>query len=281
MRVIDSIQEMQDVATELRLKGKRISFVPTMGFLHPGHLSLMRNAREKSDILIVSIFVNPIQFGPNEDFERYPRDIEKDELLCKQENADILFYPHKDQMYPADFRTYVTTDDFANRLCGLTRPDHFRGVTTIVAKLFNIVKPDIAVFGQKDAQQAMILKRMVTDLNFDIEIVIAPIIREPDGLAMSSRNKYLKDYERREALVLNQALKFAEKSIASGEKDSGMLKSEMMKIINRAPSVELEYLEIVDYDSLESIELVKNNTLIALAAIVGNTRLIDNIIVGK
>lgn len=279
MKVIKSISEMQKMANELRLKGRSLSFVPTMGFLHAGHLSLMRLAREKADVLIVSIFVNPTQFEPGEDFDRYPRDIEQDEQLCEQELVDILFYPEKDLMYPDDFNTFIITKNLSNRLCGVTRPVHFRGVTTIVAKLFNIVKPHFAVFGQKDAQQALILRRMVIDLNFDIELIIAPIIREPDGLAMSSRNQYLNEDERQDALVLSQALNIAEKMIASGKKNSKTIKAEMMRMIHSAPLVNLDYLEIVDYNSLEPVDRIGGNTLIAIAAIIGSTRLIDNIIV--
>jgi len=279
MKVINSISEMQNVSNELRLKGRSLSFVPTMGFLHAGHLSLMRLAREKADVLIVSIFVNPTQFEPGEDFDRYPRDIEQDEQLCEQELVDILFYPEKDLMYPDDFKTFILTENLSNLLCGVTRPVHFRGVTTIVAKLFNIVKPHFAVFGQKDAQQALILRRMVIDLNFDIELIIAPIIREPDGLAMSSRNQYLNEDERQDALVLNQALNIAEKMIASGEKNSKTIKAEMMRMIHFAPLVNLDYLEIVDYNSLEPVDRIGENTLIAIAARIGSTRLIDNIIV--
>ena len=279
MKVINSISEMQKVANELRLKGRSLSFVPTMGFLHAGHLSLMRLAREKADVLIVSIFVNPTQFEPGEDFDRYPRDIEQDEQLCEQEFVDILFYPEKDLMYPGDFTTFIITENLSNRLCGVIRPVHFRGVTTIVAKLFNIVKPHFAVFGQKDAQQALILRRMVIDLNFDIELIIAPIIREPDGLAMSSRNQYLNEDERQDALVLSQALNIAKKMIASGEKNSKTIKAEMMRMIHSAPLVNLDYLEIVDYYSLEPVDRIGGNTLIAIAAIIGSTRLIDNIIV--
>ncbi len=279
MKVINSICEMQKVANELRFKGRTLSFVPTMGFLHAGHSSLMRLAREKADVLIVSIFVNPAQFEPGEDFDRYPRDIEQDERLCEQERVDILFYPEKDVMYPRDFKTFIITENLSNRLCGVTRPAHFRGVTTIVAKLFNIVKPHFAVFGQKDAQQVLILRRMVIDLNFDLELIMAPIIREPDGLAMSSRNQYLNKNERQDALVLNQALNIAEKMIASGEKNPKTIKSEMMIIIHSAPLVNPDYLEIVDFNSLEPVERIAKDTLIAIAARIGNTRLIDNIIV--
>ena len=281
MKVINSISEMQKAANDLRFKGRSLSFVPTMGFLHAGHLSLMRLAREKADVLVVSIFVNPAQFEPGEDFDRYPRDIEQDERLCEQNHVDILFYPEKDLMYPADFMTFIITENLSTRLCGKTRPVHFRGVTTIVAKLFNIVKPHFVVFGQKDAQQALILRRMVIDLNIDLELIIAPIIREPDGLAMSSRNQYLNKDERQDALFLNRALTIAEKIITSGEKNSKTIKSEMMKIIHSAPLVNLDYIEIVDYNSLEPVDRIGKDTLIAIAARIGNTRLIDNIIVQK
>ncbi|MEJ2544130.1 MAG: pantoate--beta-alanine ligase [Calditrichaceae bacterium] len=206
MKVIKSISEMKEWSDAQREKGLRIGFVPTMGFLHEGHLSLMRIAQEKCDTLVVSIFVNPTQFAPGEDFERYPRNLERDEALCAKEGVKIIFYPSSEKMYPKNHHTYVITEQLSQVLCGKSRPTHFKGVTTIVCKLLNIVKPHIAVFGQKDAQQAIILKRMVADLNMDAELIIAPIVREPDGLAMSSRNKYLDDSQRQEATVLYRSL---------------------------------------------------------------------------
>ncbi len=281
MKVINSVPQMQAVSHQLRQQGQIIALVPTMGFLHEGHLSLIRLARQNTGFVIVSIFVNPTQFGPTEDFERYPRDTARDEQLCRNENVDIVFYPDSAEMYPADYKTYIITEKLAGKLCGINRPDHFRGVTTIVAKLFNIVKPQIAVFGQKDAQQAIIIKRMVADLNFDIDLKMAPIVREHDGLALSSRNKYLNDQQRKQAIVLSQALKIAGEMIASGENKIIVIREEMINFINSAHLVELEYLEFVNYDDLEPVEQIVNNTLIAIAARIAETRLIDNIIIKK
>jgi pantoate--beta-alanine ligase len=279
MKVIRSIERMQQAASKCRNNGQIISFVPTMGFLHDGHLSLMRIARQKADILIASIFVNPTQFGPGEDLNRYPKNFERDEQLCKQENVDILFYPDKKDIYSNEHKTYVYSEDLATKLCGISRPNHFRGVTTIVTKLFNIVRPDIAVFGQKDAQQALILRRMSIDLNFNIQIIIGPIIREKDGLAMSSRNKYLNNDERREAIALNKSLELAGTLIENGEKKAASIKSKMFELLKEYKKVEIEYLEFVDYDSLLPVKTIRANTLIAIAAHIGQTRLIDNILV--
>ena len=279
MKVIRSIAQMQQAASVYRNKGQIISFVPTMGFLHDGHLSLMRIARQKADILIASIFVNPTQFGPGEDLNRYPQDFDRDEQLCKQENVNILFYPDKTEMYSSEHRTYVYAGDLANKLCGVSRPDHFKGVTTIVTKLFNIVRPDIAVFGQKDAQQAVILRRMNIDLNFNIQIIINPIIREKDGLAMSSRNKYLNNEERHEAIALNKSLELAKILIDNGEKKTTLVKSKMIEMLNQYKKVDIEYLEFVDYNSLLPVKTISANTLIAIAAHIGPTRLIDNILI--
>ena len=279
MKVINSISEMQRTADRLRASGAAIALVPTMGYLHEGHLSLIRLAHEQADKVIVSIFVNPAQFGSGEDLDRYPRDFERDEKLCRQENTDYIFHPAAGEMYQGNHLTYVTTGDLAGKLCGRSRPDHFRGVTTVVSKLFNIVKPHVAVFGQKDAQQALILRRMVIDLNFDIHMIIAPIVREPDGLAMSSRNKYLSERERVQAAVLFQALEHADDLIHRNIRDAESIRIEMKKIITRSELVRLEYLEIVDYDTLSPVAEVGEGTLIALAAYLGNTRLIDNILI--
>jgi pantoate--beta-alanine ligase len=279
MRVIKSISEMQRVSNEYRHQGREIAFVPTMGYLHEGHLSLIRIAREKAEIVVVSIFINPTQFGPGEDLERYPQDFARDEKLCAQENVDIVFYPDKTEMYSDTFKTYVISVDLSEKLCGISRPAHFRGVTTIVTKLFNIIQPDFAVFGQKDAQQALIIRRMSMDLNFNIKIIIAPIIREPDGLAMSSRNKYLNREERKEAAALSKSLKLAKSMINQGEHKADAIKSEMYNMLAGYKKVQLEYLEIVDYDTLNPVEIVNNNVLIAIAANIGNTRLIDNVLI--
>jgi pantoate--beta-alanine ligase len=279
MRVIETVAEMAETSRHFHLHNKRIGFVPTMGYLHEGHLSLMRMARQHSDVLFVSIFVNPSQFAAGEDFEKYPRDFGKDQTLCRQEGVDILFYPSAREMYKNDHRTYVITDQLAGKLCGRSRPGHFQGVTTVVAKLFNIVQPDVSVFGQKDAQQALIIRRMVEDLNFPVRIIIAPIVREGDGLAMSSRNKYLTPELRTKALVLSQALRTAEQMIRNGEKSSAVIEERMRGIIGAIPEIRLDYLTIVDYHNLEPVPDIKSSTLIALAAYAGNTRLIDNVLI--
>ena len=279
MKVIESIAEMAEISRQVHLRNQRLGFVPTMGYLHEGHLSLMRVARQDSDILAVSIFVNPTQFAPGEDFEKYPRNFEGDQALCRQEGVDILFYPAVQEMYKPDHKTYVITDQLAARLCGIRRPTHFQGVTTIVAKLFNIIQPDLAVFGQKDAQQILIIRRMVEDLNFPVKIMVAPIIREADGLAMSSRNKYLTPELRTKALVLNRALREAERLIQGGEKKTRIIEESMLGMIRMVPEVRLDYLAIVDSNNLEPVAEIKSNTLIDLAAYLGTTRLIDNVLI--
>ena len=279
MKVIESIAEMAEISRQVHLRNQRLGFVPTMGYLHEGHLSLMRVARQDSDILAVSIFVNPTQFAPGEDFEKYPRNFEGDQVLCRQEGVDILFYPAAQEMYKPDHKTYVITDQLAARLCGIRRPTHFQGVTTIVAKLFNIIQPDLAVFGQKDAQQILIIRRMVEDLNFPVKIMVAPIIREADGLAMSSRNKYLTPELRTKALVLNRALREAERLIQGGEKKTRIIEESMLGMIRMVPEVRLDYLAIVDSNNLEPVAEIKSNTLIDLAAYLGTTRLIDNVLI--
>lgn len=270
---------MRQTADSLRRAGKTIGFVPTMGFLHDGHLSLIRICRKQSEVVVVSIFVNPTQFAPNEDFEQYPRDFDHDEDLCRREGTDILFYPSLTDMYDTNHKTYVTTVDLAQTLCGASRPNHFRGVTTIVTKLFNIVQPHLAVFGQKDAQQCQIIRRMVKDLNFDINIVMGPIIRETDGLAMSSRNKYLNPGERREALVLFKALETAKSLIKYGTVDAGEIKLKMKQVIASSIAAEIDYIAIVAFNTLLPVETIVHDTLIALAVFVGKTRLIDNILI--
>jgi pantoate--beta-alanine ligase len=278
MRTISSIREMQRVAEKLRLKGKRIAVVPTMGYLHDGHLSLIKLAREKSDLVIVTVFVNPTQFAPSEDFERYPRDPQRDRRLAQVAGCDILFTPRANEMYPKDYLTYVQVEKLSNILEGKFRPTHFRGVTTVVAKLFNITRPHRAVFGQKDAQQAIIIKQMVRDLNFDIEILIAPTVREADGLAMSSRNVYLNAEERTDALLLRKALELAENMIRNGEQDARKVRRRMGQMITSSGNIVLDYVAIVDANSLTDLPRLQQGrkTLVALAARVGKTRLIDN-----
>ncbi len=281
MRVITKVKEMQKVADELRKEGKIIGVVPTMGYLHEGHLSLIRIAKEKSDVVITTIFVNPLQFAPHEDYDKYPRDFERDVGLAQSAGCDIIFHPSVEEMYPENFLTYVEVEKLTKVLEGEFRPTHFRGVTTVVAKLFNITKPHIAVFGQKDAQQALIIKQMVRDLNFDIEIIVAPIVRESDGLAMSSRNVYLSESERKDATVLYQSLKLAEKLIEEGERKPDVVISKMEELIKSKPTAKIDYIEIVDPNTLEKVEKLEEGKeyLIALAVRIGSTRLIDNTLV--
>ena len=277
MKTIRDIGEMQQISEAIRLKGRRIGFVPTMGYLHEGHLSLIRRAREASDAVVLSIYVNPTQFGPNEDLDKYPRDFDRDEALAKNAGADYLFYPSDAMMYPKHYLTYVNVDEITTKLCGRTRPGHFQGVTTICTKLFHIVKPHVAVFGQKDAQQALIIRRMVKDLNFDLEIITAPIVREPDGLAMSSRNTYLSSQERNQALVLKKSLDLASQMIEQGERDAVLIQTKMRELINQSPLAKIDYVEIVSQEDLEPISTPQGDVLIAVAVYFGKTRLIDNV----
>lgn len=273
---------MQKVADRLRKEGKSIGFVPTMGALHQGHLSLMERARRENDILIISVFVNPTQFGPGEDYRRYPRPFGKDRSLARREGVDIIFYPSVSEMYGKGHSTYVEVEKFSKRLCGLFRPGHFRGVASVVCKLFNIVKPHVAYFGQKDYQQLRIIKRMVEDLNMEVEIRECPIVREPDGLAISSRNSYLSSQEREEALSLYRALKCAKSLIKAGSSVPDVI-SEMKEIIQKEPHSKIDYIEIVDPLTLEEVNTVRpgRKVLVALAVWIGNTRLIDNMLVKK
>lgn len=281
MRIITKVKEMQKVADELRGEGKIIGVVPTMGYLHEGHLSLIRIAKEKSDVVITTIFVNPLQFAPHEDYEKYPRDFKRDARLAQSAGCDIIFHPSVEEMYPENFLTYVEVDKITKVLEGEFRPTHFRGVTTVVAKLFNITKPHIAIFGQKDAQQALIIKQMVRDLNFDVEIIVAPIVREADGLAMSSRNVYLSESERKDATVLYQSLNLAERLIKEGEKKPQNIISQMEGLIKSKPTAKIDYIAIVDPNTLEKVEKLEEGGeyLVAIAVRIGSTRLIDNILV--
>ena len=277
MRIIYDAKEMQGIADKYRQWGKSIGFVPTMGYLHEGHLSLVRRAKEDNNVVFVSIFVNPLQFAPNEDLDRYPRDLKRDEELLKKEDVDFLFYPSVEDMYPGGFQTYVEVENLTKILEGRSRPTHFRGVTTVVTKLFNITKPHRAYFGKKDAQQLIVIKRMVQDLNMDIEIIGMPIVREKDGLAMSSRNKYLKGEERKQAVCLYRALKRAEELIVGGEDDTNIIVGEMKKVIEEYPLAEIDYISVNRVSDLEKLERIeKGDTLVSLAVRIGNTRLIDN-----
>ncbi len=276
MVIISTPAAMQQYALEQKRAGRIIGFVPTMGFLHEGHLSLMRIAREKCDILVASIFVNPTQFGPNEDLDAYPRDFERDEALCGQEGVDVVFYPEPGSMYAVDASVWVDESTLSAVLCGASRPGHFRGVCTVVAKLFNIVQPDLAVFGEKDAQQLRIIERMVRDLNFPVEIIRGPIVREPDGLAMSSRNKYLTDAQRQSALCLRRSLALAQTLVDEGERDVSKIKQSMQELIEREPEAEIDYIELMNDETLTALDRVEAANLAALAVRIGQTRLIDN-----
>ena len=278
MKIISDIDKMKTYAKIMKKENKLVGFVPTMGYLHEGHLSLIKTARKQSDIVVASVFANPIQFGPKEDFKEYPKDIKRDEELAKSCGADIIFYPDKDDMYPPGFSTYVEEEALTKNLCGKVRLGHFRGVTTVVMKLFEIIKPDIVYFGQKDAQQALVIKKMIEDLNMDITMKILPIVREEDGLAMSSRNTYLTKSERKNATVLHKSLELAKESIDSGEKDTKKIIKKMRDLISKTPSAKIDYISITDTKSLKDIPTVKGEILIALAVFIGKTRLIDNII---
>lgn len=278
MKVFTKILEIQEHIKQLKRAGKQIGFVPTMGYLHAGHLSLIEAAVKENDLAVVSIFVNPKQFGPREDFAEYPRDLERDLDLISQAGGEIVFIPETAEIYPENFQSYVEVREITANLCGAKRPGHFLGVATVVNKLFNIIKPDKAYFGQKDAQQCQVIKRMVLDLNMDVEIIICPIVREADGLALSSRNVYLNQEERKQATVLSQALFKAQELIRDGERDSTTIKNIMEKMITQKPLAKIDYISIVDEITLQDVQHLNQNILIALAVKFGNTRLIDNII---
>jgi len=279
MQVIRKIDELRRVLEKYRRAGQRIGLVPTMGYFHEGHLSLIDAARQQAEIVVVSLFVNPTQFGPNEDLDRYPRDFERDERLARERHTDILFYPDVAEMYPDSFYTYVITEKLSRVLCGKSRPIHFRGVTTIVAKLFNIVQPDVAVFGRKDAQQAIIIRKMVRDLNFPVRIIVAPIVREADGLAMSSRNRYLTETERQQAPVIFRALQEAADLVKEGERDAIRIKDRIRRKIETAPLAKIEYIEIISPDNLSAVSTIDQKGVFAAVAVwFGKTRLIDNMV---
>ena len=277
MKICDTIREMRAACRDVRRGGKRLGFVPTMGALHEGHLSLVRAARTKCDVVAASIFVNPTQFGPTEDLAKYPRTFDRDRELLEKEGVELLFVPSVEEMYPAGAVTWVTVDGLSDKLDGRSRHGHFRGVTTVVAKLFHVVEPDAAFFGEKDAAQAAIIRRMVRDLNFPVEIVACPIVREHDGLAMSSRNAYLDPQQRKQALVLHRSLMRAKGIWEGGECSAEKLLAVGREEFAAEKSVRLDYFEIVDPDSLDPVRSADKGTLIAVAAFVGTTRLIDNI----
>ena len=278
MKAYKSISSLIKKVREVKKQGYKIGLVPTMGFLHEGHMSLIREARKDTDYVIVSIFVNPAQFGPKEDFKRYPRAIKRDIMLCEKEGADIIFTPEAKEMYPKGYATYVNVEKITDKLCGASRPGHFQGVSTVVAKLFNITMPDIAYFGQKDAQQAIVIKRMAGDLNMSVEIKVMPIVREKDGLAMSSRNVYLNRKERSQARSIYKSLKSAKELFNDGERDSKKIINKIKQIINNQPDAKIDYAAIVDAKDIREIKKISGKALAAVAVKVGKTRLIDNIV---
>ena len=279
MEIVNRISRMKEIIKDLKKEGKTIGLVLTMGCLHEGHLSLIKEARRMSDVVIASIFVNPKQFGPHEDYEKYPRNIAQDADILLKENVDYIFYPSADEMYSENFNTYVEVAELSQKLCGKSRPGHFRGVATVVIKLLNIVQPHYAFFGQKDAQQAIIIRRMIKDLNVDVEIITVPIVRDVDGLALSSRNIYLNEEERKAAIILYHALQQVHKLIKNGEKRTSKLIQEIKKTIESEPHAKIDYVEIVNLENLSAVKTVEKPSLIALAVYIGSTRLIDNIIV--
>lgn len=279
MNTVRNIEKLKSIMRDIRSLGKNVGFVPTMGYLHEGHLSLVKASLKKADCTVVSIFVNPTQFGPKEDFKEYPRDLEGDSQLLEELGVDVLFYPDTTEIYPFDYKTYVEVEDLQDKLEGWSRPGHFRGVCTVVLKLFNIVQPDIAFFGQKDAQQTIILKRMISELNLDIRIEVMPTVRETDGLALSSRNVYLNPGQRQAALCLSRSLDEAASMIRSGERRTAPIVDKMREIIGGEVLAKLDYIAIVDRATLEPLKEIKEEALIVLAVFFGSVRLIDNIMV--
>ena len=279
MKILQTISEMKEFVQFEKSRQRTIGFVPTMGYLHDGHLSLIKRSKEENDITVLSIFLNPTQFAPNEDLSKYPRDFEKDSRLALESGVDALFYPKAEELYPNNYQTYINVEALSRHLCGKSRPDHFRGVATIVSKLFNIVSADHAYFGQKDAQQYFIIDRMAKDLNFDVNVVMCPIVREKDGLAMSSRNVYLDLQERQQALCLYRSLGKAEEAITAGERNAQKIKAIIKELIDQNPLATIDYIETVRTETLEPVDEIKGPTLIALAIKFGKTRLLDNTIV--
>lgn len=277
MKVVTSVAGMKALARQWKKEGKSIGFVPTMGYLHKGHLSLVRESKKRADVTVVSIFVNPAQFGPNEDFKKYPRDLEKDSAYLEKGGVDCLFYPDAAEIYPPGYRTYVEVRGLQDRLCGRSRPGHFQGVATVVLKLFDIVGPGFAFFGAKDAQQVLIIAKMAADLDLDIEVVTCPLVRDPDGLALSSRNIFLSPEERTAALVLSISLRWAERAVAAGERDAAKVIAGIRAAIDTEQLARVDYVEAVDPVNLEPLAEIRGDVLIALAVFIGSTRLIDNI----
>ena len=279
MDICYTIKDVRERVNAWKREGLTVGFVPTMGYLHEGHKSLMESARANNDKVVVSVFVNPMQFGPNEDLESYPRDFEKDSALCESVGVDLIFHPEPEEMYADGFCSYVDMNGLTGELCGKSRPIHFRGVQTVVLKLFNIVKPDRAYFGQKDAQQLAVIKRMVKDLNVDTEIVGCPIVREADGLAKSSRNTYLNPDERKAALILSRSLKLGRELIENGETASNAVIKAITDSINTEPLAKIDYVDVVDFDTITPVDRIGKSVLVAIAVYIGKTRLIDNFII--
>lgn len=277
MKVVKTVEDVRNFVNEQKKQGKSIGLVPTMGFLHKGHRSLIERARKENDAVIVSVFVNPTQFGPNEDYDNYPKDLESDMKMCEKCGVDLIFNPNPENIYEMHHKTYINVEDISGQLCGLSRPTHFRGVCTIVAKLFNISKADRAYFGQKDAQQLAILKKMVKDLNFDIELIACPIVREKDGLAMSSRNKYLTELEREDATVLYRSIQAAKAIIKKGVKAQDVVKV-MSEVIAEVSYAKIDYIQVVDAEFLQPVDVIDEDVLVALAVYIGKARLIDNFV---
>ena len=281
MQLLESVKEMQEMALRLRGEGKRLVLVPTMGYLHEGHASLMREGRRRGDLLVTSIFVNPTQFGVGEDFEKYPRDLERDRRVAGAAGADLIFAPSAAEMYPPGYQSHVTVEELAMPLCGASRPGHFRGVATVVCKLFNIVQPQAALFGKKDYQQLAVIRRMVRDLNLPVEIIGMPIVREADGLAMSSRNAYLAAAERQSALCLSRALAAVRRAYRQGERRSSALREGALRVIAAEPAALIDYVELRDGETLAEVGEANDLTVLALAVKIGKTRLIDNGVLGE
>lgn len=279
MIIVETIAEVRKITDSWAKQGLTIGFVPTMGYLHAGHSSLIQRARRENDKVVVSIFVNPIQFGPNEDFERYPRDLEHDRKITEKAGADLVFAPSVAEMFPSPNKAFVDISELGDYLCGAKRPGHFRGVCTIVAKFFNIIRPDRAYFGEKDLQQLMIIERMVRDLSFDIEIVPCPTVRDSDGLALSSRNSYLSEVERRAARVVPESLNLVRKAINGGEKDAAVIKRIISEKIAAEPLAKVDYIEVVDASLLKPIPRIDRPAVVAIAVFIGSTRLIDHLTV--
>ncbi len=279
MQVVKTIAEIRACVAQAHKGGKTVGFVPTMGALHDGHVSLIQAAGKRCDYVVVSIFVNPTQFGPGEDLNKYPRPFEKDRAICERHGVDAVFAPEAGEMYPRENLTWVNVEKLTDRLCGEFRPGHFRGVATVCAKLFNIVCPDVAFFGQKDAQQALVIRRMVADLNMPLEIVVCPTVREPDGLAMSSRNQYLSPGERKDATRIYQSLERCRALIEAGERDADAIRGQMRDILRQMPATKIEYVSVSDAETLEELGQVRGRVLVAVAVRVKSARLIDNILV--